>query len=127
MEWMDYFDTMSPDDLIEQLAQANITNFKEYLLFNAYQFQAKLVAIYQTLQSSDTVVLDLYNPQTDTGEDLLIAMTIDGDYIIEQNKTTLVVPVSLEAMQVERYPYPAVMFLKAYTSKKITSTILADV
>lgn len=127
MDWMDYPDTLSADELLEQLNQANIKDFKGYLLFNAYQFQAKLVSIYQELQASDTIVLDLYNPNNDTGEDLLIAMTIDGDYIIEQNKTTLVVPVSLEAVQVERYPYPAVVFLKAYTAEKITSAILADV
>lgn len=127
MNWTNYPDSLSVDELLEKLAADQITDYKEYLLFNAYEFQEKLCAIYEKLKAEDTVVLNLYNPNLDSGNDLLVAMTIDGDYIIEQNKTTLVVPVSLEAAAVEVYPYPAVQFLKAYTNKQITSNILADI
>ncbi|MEI5992014.1 hypothetical protein [Enterococcus crotali] len=77
----------------------------------------------QYLASEDTISLDDLSSWKKCGF-LVVAQTIDGDYIAGTNGQTFVIPVSLYKEDIERYPLSLPDFFIAYTDHTIVSSIL---
>lgn len=57
---------------------------------------------------------------------LVVAQTIDGDYIAGTSKQTMVIPTSLYKIDIEYFPLPLCEFFIAYYKGKISSKILPE-
>ncbi|MHC5227430.1 hypothetical protein ACYSNW_04030 [Enterococcus sp. LJL99] len=57
---------------------------------------------------------------------LVVAQTIDGDYIAGTKKETMIIPASLYRSDIESFDLPLCDFFIAYYKGKITSTILPE-
>ncbi|EOL45996.1 hypothetical protein [Enterococcus caccae] len=77
----------------------------------------------QYLASDDTISLDDLSNWKESGF-LVVAQTIDGDYIAGTNEQTFVIPVSLYKADIESYQLKLPDFFIAYTNKTIISSIL---
>lgn len=75
------------------------------------------------LASEETISLDDLSSWKERGF-LVVAQTIDGDYIAGTSEQTFVIPVSLYKTDIETYHLPLPDFFIAYTNHTIVSSIL---
>lgn len=83
------------------------------------QFEEKI----QYLASDETISLDDLSLWQEHGF-LVVAQTIDGDYIAGTNEQTFVIPVSLYKTDIEVYDLFLSDFFIAYFNNSLTSSIL---
>lgn len=111
--------TNEPNEFLEILRSENISNDNDYLLFNLTN---KDDTFYQNL-------IFLADEDIWTKEELmskiLIAQTIDNDYILADSVSVLVIPYSLNKKDSETFPLSIWEFLIQFEEKKIDSAILS--
>lgn len=104
---------------IKHFDDRRIFQYDDYFLLD----QERIVRLFNTnveeLQSEITLTPGYFDADTK-----VVAMTIDGDFILANNHRTYVVPKSLIKADIETYDLPLIGFFVKYEEQQLNSTIL---
>ncbi len=96
---------------------------KDSTIIFSQTLEAQFEETIQYLASDETISLDDLSLWQEHGF-LVVAQTIDGDYIAGTNEQTFVIPVSLYKTDIEVYDLFLSDFFIAYFNNSLTSSIL---
>ncbi len=107
------------DTFIKHFDDRRIFQYDDYFLLD----QERIVRIFNSniveLQSDITLSPDYFDPATK-----VVAMTIDGDFILANDQRTYVIPKSLVTSDIEVFELPLIDFFVDYEEQQLNSTIL---
>ena len=113
----------SPQDfLTEVLNCSESDDFFTFSLTIDKDFKNNCAFLVSEETISETDLLDWK-----TKDFLVVAQTIDGDYVASMNRQTLIIPASLYKNDIEYSTLPLCDFFIAYYNGKITSNILPKI
>lgn len=105
-------------EVVQELKNRGLEDINDYIIFSDVEDRNTFKETYRILKDKNTIILD--------SQHVLLAQTIDGDYLIGKGKEVLVVDKSLDKNMVETYKGTFIGFLKDYLQGNIKSNILAD-
>lgn len=108
-----------PHCFLQAVAQCQMQEYEEYFLFATPKRERDFISAVDFLSSPETFSLSDYQNW------VLIAQTIDGDYLLANDQQTMILPVSLYRSDIEMIDLPIVDFFIRYDEGKIQSHILA--
>lgn len=111
--------TASPKECLDVLRTHNVTDYNDYLLFNLTN---KEELFYQNL--AFLADEDIWTKEELTDK-VLVAQTIDNDYLLANDTTVLVIPYSLNKHDSETFTSTFWDFLIQLEEKTLSSTILS--
>lgn len=104
---------------IKHFDDRRIFQYDDYFLLD----QERIVRLFNTnvaeLQSDITLTPDFFDSATK-----VVAMTIDGDFILANDQRTYVIPKNLVKADLEIFELPLIDFFVQYEEQQLNSTIL---
>ena len=111
--------TNNPDEVLAYLKEESIQDYNGYLLFNLDQKEETFFKNLSFLADESTWTKEALERQ------VLIAQTIDNDYLFATESSVTVIPYSFNKQDSEIFDLPIWDFLIAFEEKKLETSILA--
>lgn len=108
-----------PKCFLQAAAQCQMKEYEDYFFFATPKRERDFLAAIHFLASPETFSVSDYQKW------VLIAQTIDGDYLLADDQQTMILPVSLYRSDIELIDLPIVDFFIQYDNQQIQSNILA--
>lgn len=108
------------ETFIKHFDDRRIFQYGDYFLLDQERIQRLFKTNLTALQSEITLSEDYFDEQTTK----VVAMTIDGDFILANDQRTYVVPRTLVKADLEVYEMPVIDFFVAYETHELNSNII---
>ncbi len=115
--------SFQPNIFLQFIEKKQITNFQEFFLFATSAMNDNFNKAIVYLSSEQTLTLNEWKKLQKKGF-FLIAITIDGDYLLADAEQTVLMPVSLIKSDAESFSFPVIDFFIHFEEKTLTSPIL---
>lgn len=108
------------DTFIKHFDDRRIFQYDDYFLLDQERITRLFSTNLKQLQSDITIPTDFFDSQTTK----VVAMTIDGDFILANDQRTYVIPKNMIKADLEVFELPLIDFFVRYEEQELNSNIL---